>query len=100
MSLTREDVKRLADLARLELSEEEASSAERELDAVLGYVERLTKIPTEGVEPHAMPARAEGWRADDAYECDELTRELLLSNFPERKGDLLHVPPVFIKPKG
>ncbi|MEO5927447.1 MAG: Asp-tRNA(Asn)/Glu-tRNA(Gln) amidotransferase subunit GatC [Patescibacteria group bacterium] len=99
MSLTREDVKRLADLARLELSDEEAARAEKELDAVLGYVDRLTKIPTEGVEPQTMPARAEGWRSDDAFECDDLTHELLLSNFPERKGDLLHVPAVFTAPK-
>lgn len=99
MSLTKEDVKRLADLARLELSEDEANRAERELDAVLGYVDRLTKVHTEGVEPHAMPARAEGWRADDAVECDDLTHELVLSNFPDRKGNLLHVPAVFTSPK-
>ena len=99
MSLTREDVKRLADLARLELTEDEAARAEKELDAVLGYVDRLTKIQTEHVEPYALPAQAEGWRADDAMECDELTHELVLSNFPDRKGDLLHVPAVFASPK-
>src|SRR5689334_8087723 len=99
MSLTREDVKRLADLARLELSEEELAHSEKELDAVLGYVDRLQKVRTDGVEPQTMPARAEGWRPDTDLPCDDLTRELLLGNFPSRKGDLLHVPPVFEKPK-
>ncbi|MFA5935686.1 MAG: Asp-tRNA(Asn)/Glu-tRNA(Gln) amidotransferase subunit GatC [Patescibacteria group bacterium] len=100
MSLTREDVKRLADLARLNMPEEELARAEKELDAVLGYVDRLQKVQTENVEPHTMPARAEGWRTDADLSCDDLTRELILSNFPSRKGDLLSVPPVFDKPKG
>jgi aspartyl-tRNA(Asn)/glutamyl-tRNA(Gln) amidotransferase subunit C len=100
MSLTKDDVKRLADLARLELSDDETSRMERELDAVLGYVDRLQAIRTDEVEPHAMPPRASGWREDVAMEVDDVTRELVLSNFPSRKGDLLSVPAVFAKPKG
>ena len=100
MPVTRDDVKRLADLARLELTDEEAASAERELDAELGYVDRLKEVDTAGVEPMTMPARAEGWRADVALPCDELAREIILSNFPSRKGDLLQTPGVFENPKG
>lgn len=99
MSLTREDVKRLADLARLELSDEEQAGAEKELDAVLGYVERLQAVKTAGVEPQTMPEKT-AWRKDVAMPADELARELILSNFPSRKGELLHVPAVFEKPKG
>jgi len=100
MALTRDDVKGLADLARLELSEDELSTAEKELDSVLGYVDRLQQIDTKGVEPMTMPAKAEGWRADVEFACDDATRELILSNFPERRGDLLKTPGVFEKPKG
>lgn len=99
MAITHEDVQRLADLARLQLSDEEIARMERELDAVLGYVDRLQAVHTEGVEPHTMPPRATDWRADEVFASDDLTRELLLSNFPSRKGDLLSVPAVFLKPK-
>lgn len=100
MPLTRDDVKRLADLARLELSETELANAEKELDSVLGYVNRLGEIDTKGVEPMTMPAKAEGWREDVAFPTDEVERELILSNFPARRGDLLKTPGVFEKPKG
>lgn len=99
MSLTRDDVKRLAELARLELSDAEAEKAETELDAVLGYVERLAQIDTAGVEPAMPPAKEQGWREDVAIPCDDLGHELILGNFPARKGNLLHTPGVFAAPK-
>lgn len=99
MKLSREDVKGLADLARLELTKEELKAAERELGAILGYVDRLSAVDTEGVLPMTMPPKAEGWRHDVALPCDAAARELILSNFPARKGDLLKTPGVFEKPK-
>lgn len=99
MSVTPKEVKDLADLARLELGEVELAKSEHELEAVLKYVDRLTKIDTTGVEPQAMPAQAAGWRVDVAVEGDDVTRELVLSNFPSRKQNLLHVPAVFENPK-
>lgn len=100
MSLTREDVISLAGLARLDLSPEEIAAAEKDLDAVLGYVDRLKAVETSGVPPMTMPAKATGWREDVALPCDEATRETILANFPDRKGDLLKTPGVFEKPKG
>jgi aspartyl-tRNA(Asn)/glutamyl-tRNA(Gln) amidotransferase subunit C len=99
MALSREDVKRLADLARIRLSDEEMERAEKELDSVLGYVDRLQQVDTTGVDPFTPPVRSE-WREDVALPCDDLAHELILSNFPARKGDLLQTPGVFEKPKG
>jgi aspartyl-tRNA(Asn)/glutamyl-tRNA(Gln) amidotransferase subunit C len=99
MTLTRDEVRQLADLARLDLSEEELAMAEQDLDKILGYVDRLKKVETEGVEPFTMPARTE-WRPDVELPCDYAAREIILSNFPERVGDLLKTPGVFDKPKG
>lgn len=99
MSLTREEVKQLADLARLELSDAELARAEKDLDAVLGYVERLQQVKTGDAEPQTMPEKS-AWRADEATPSDDLSRELILSNFPSRKGELLRVPAVFENPKG
>ncbi len=99
MSLSREDVLHLAELARLAVSEEEIEGARQDLESILGFVDRLKEVDTKDVEPMSMPARTE-WREDVALPCDELARELILSNFPERKGDLLATPGVFEKPKG
>ncbi len=100
MSLTREDVSALAHLARIGLSEDELARAEKELEGVLGYVDRLRKVDTTGVEEAAPPAvQAASFRPDEVTECDEVGRQLILSNFPERQDDLLKVPAVFEAPK-
>jgi len=99
MALTRDEVRQLADLARLDLSDDELAAAEQDLDKILGYVDRLKQVETQGVEPFTMPARHE-WRPDVALPCDHAACEIILSNFPERNGDLLKTPGVFDKPKG
>ncbi len=98
MKLNQEDVKHLAELARLDLSEPEAKKMSEEFGSILGYVERIQKVDTGKVEPFTMPAK-EDWRPDVAFESDEATRELILSNFPGRTGDLLQAPGVFENPK-
>ncbi|MDQ7814936.1 MAG: Asp-tRNA(Asn)/Glu-tRNA(Gln) amidotransferase subunit GatC [Patescibacteria group bacterium] len=100
MNLTKEDVLHLAELARLELTAEELEHTEKELDKILGYVERLQEIDASGVEAASMSPKGEGWRKDVALACDEYTRELILANFPDKKTDLLKTPGVFEKPKG
>jgi aspartyl-tRNA(Asn)/glutamyl-tRNA(Gln) amidotransferase subunit C len=44
-------VKRIAHLARLRISSQEAQSLQRELNGILAFVEELNAIPTDGVEP-------------------------------------------------
>ena len=100
MSLTRQDVEHLAELSRLALSEEELQRMQTDLDSILGFVDQLQEVDTTNVEPMSMPAKAEGWREDVARPSDDTTRDLILSNFPQRKGDLLKTPGVFEKPKG
>ena len=100
MSLTRQDVEHLAELSRLALSEEELKQMQSDLDGILGFVDQLKEIDTTNVEPMSMPAKAEGWREDVAVPSSEATRDLIIANFPQRKGDLLKTPGVFEKPKG
>ena len=99
MKLTETEVAHLAQLSRLELPAEEIARMTDEFAAILGYVERIQRVDVEGVEPFAMPDRKDGWRADVASEVDDVTRELILANFPERAGDLLAAPGVFQIPK-
>jgi aspartyl-tRNA(Asn)/glutamyl-tRNA(Gln) amidotransferase subunit C len=98
MSLSRDDIKRLADLARLDLPADQAEKLRGELDRILGYVDRLQKIKTDGVaETSTVPQ--ESLRSDVAFPVDEEERELILSDFPARVGDALQTPAVFEKPK-
>lgn len=53
MALTIEDVKKVAHLARLQLSEEELHQYREQLSDVLAYVERLNELDLEGVPPTA-----------------------------------------------
>ncbi|HEU0050794.1 MAG TPA: Asp-tRNA(Asn)/Glu-tRNA(Gln) amidotransferase subunit GatC [Patescibacteria group bacterium] len=98
MSLTKEEVARLAALSRLCLAEEEMEKMRHELDRVLEYVDRLQKIDTEHV-PETGTRPKEFLREDVALPADEAARSLIISNFPDRVGNALQVPAVFEDPK-
>lgn len=58
MSLALSDVKRLAILAQLELSEEQACSTLEKLNGIFALVEQMKAVDTTGVEPLAQPITA------------------------------------------
>lgn len=98
--MTLEEVRALADLARIELKPEEERRFAQELERILGYVGRLSKVETEGVPEAEVGGVPHPLRSDEPAMIDEAARELILSNLPARNGDLLSVPAVFEKPKG
>ena len=53
MSLTLEDVARIARLARIELSAEERETTRDQLNGILGFIEQLQAVDTTGIEPMA-----------------------------------------------
>ena len=71
MSLTAADVRRIAQLARLELSQDEAAHTLEQLNGVFGLIEQLVAVDTRGVEPMThtqdMVLRL---RADEVVEPD------------------------------
>lgn len=87
------EVERIAALARLDLSADEAKTAAAELEAILDYVESLQALDTTGVEPttHAIPL-ATPLREDRA--APALDPERALANAPERDGFAFVVPKV------
>jgi aspartyl-tRNA(Asn)/glutamyl-tRNA(Gln) amidotransferase subunit C len=91
--ITRDEVERVAALARLLLSDEEAERMAAELDTILEYVETLGQLDTNGVEPtsHVIPL-ATPLRQDRAVA--PLDSELALANAPEREGSAFVVPKV------
>ena len=82
MKITRTEVEHVGRLARLALSAEELDSLTGEMDAILGYVEQLATLDTEGIVPtaHAVPM-------ENAFRPDEVkagfTPEQALSNAPD-----------------
>ena len=96
MELTREQVKHIATLARLELSDEEIARYQSELARILDYVGQLQEVDTSGVEPTAqVTGLLNRLREDKAVSVDAETRRRLLSAAPEREGDYFKVKAVF-----
>lgn len=93
MGLTLDDVRRLAELARLELTEDEMRALVKELNGILRYADRLQQLDTNGVEPtlHAVPL--ENVLREDCVR-PSLPVDETLSNAPDRSGDYFRVPRV------
>ncbi|MGB0595339.1 MAG: Asp-tRNA(Asn)/Glu-tRNA(Gln) amidotransferase subunit GatC [Rubripirellula sp.] len=93
MSLTDQEVRKLALLARLEITDEEVATVRPQLDSILGFVERLSGLETEEVEPMTTALDVENrWRADQCV--DGLTNQQALENAPAKDDACFLVPPV------
>jgi aspartyl-tRNA(Asn)/glutamyl-tRNA(Gln) amidotransferase subunit C len=93
MSLTPEEVRWVAHLARLELTDAELATMTPQLSAILDYVNQLQQVNTDGVEPmaHAVEVR-NVFRADEP--APSLPVDAALANAPQRRGDFYAVPAV------
>lgn len=93
MSLSADDVRWVAHLARLELSDAELATMTRQLGAILDYVQQLQQVPTDDVEPLAHPLPLENVFRDDQL-TGSLPTEAALANAPQLHGDFYAVPAV------
>ena len=93
MSVDTATVKRIASLARIAITDEDAARMAPELGNILGWIEMLGEVDTTGVEPmtHAI-AQKNAFRADAVGES--LPVETALANAPETRGNCLEVPKV------
>lgn len=89
--ISKETVKRIADLSRLELSSEEIADYTKQLSAILQHFEELNQLDTKGIEPLVTPTPIESYMQEDAV---KQTAQELLSNAPDKSGNLYKVPPV------
>jgi len=96
MAISKEEVRHIAELARLELSEEEISRFQKELSSILDYFSKLREVDTKGIEPTYQTTKLENvFREDRVEEKGGLTQEEVLSNAPEKKDGYIKVKPVF-----
>ncbi len=92
MSISREDVLHVAELARLALEEEEVERLRQQLSAILEAVGKVSELDLSGVEPTSHPLRLENvWDADEPR--PSLPLEVALANAPAREADAFRVPP-------
>lgn len=91
MSIAREEIKHIAELARLKLSEEEMTKFGSQLDSILKYVGQLDEVDTKKVEPTAqVSGLSDVWRTDEVREWDKAEVEAAL-NQNEREGGQIKV---------
>jgi aspartyl-tRNA(Asn)/glutamyl-tRNA(Gln) amidotransferase subunit C len=94
-----EEVREIATLSRLRLSDEEVANLTQDLDSILGYVAELAALDTASVEPmtHAVPFDCP-LRSDEVR--PSLSLEEALANAPRREASFFQVPRIVPGPAG
>ena len=93
MSLEPAAIRRIARLARLGIDDAEIDRLQVELGSILVWIEQLSELDVEGIEPISGVGHA-GLRMRDDVVTDGARREVVLSNAPDRDGPFFSVPKV------
>ena len=93
MKINQQDVEHVARLARLSLNPDDLKTMTGQMDAILGYVDKLNELDTTGIEPmaHAVPM-------SNAFRDDQITEpigvERALQNAPQKTDNYFKVPKI------
>ncbi len=90
MQLTKEQVKKLSELCRIELTEAEVQKFQKEIGTVLDYVSELQKVDTAGIEEISQVTGLTNILREDRERASEI-RDAIIERFPERKDDFLKI---------
>ena len=93
MSLSKDDVRKIAYLARIRVPEERLEPLAGELNNIVGWVEQLQEVDTNGVEPMTSMVDIETPMRDDVV-TDGDVMEKVLANAPDRNDAFFGVPKV------
>lgn len=93
MSISRHDIQKVALLARLQLTEDELSKMTTELAQIVGYVDQLGEVDTNGIEPMAHAIEIANVFRNDMVE-ESLPRDEALANAPNHDERGYLVPAV------
>ena len=93
MKLTREEVRRVATLARLRLTMEEEERLTEQLDNILQYMEKLNQLDTSGVEPLAHAVDIVNALREDKV-TSRANPDALLANAPAKGDTFFQVPKI------
>ena len=91
--ITSNDVRKVAQLARLELSEDQIELYTSQLEKILGYVAQLEQVDTQDVAPTTRAVEVINVLREDLVKSTTIRNELL-DQAPEREGDFYRVPKI------
>src|SRR5437879_22774 len=94
MKVTDKDVSYIADLANLELTEQERTHMVRDLNSILDYIDRLNQLDTSNVSPMAQVLGSPSETTRDDVPRPSLPHNLALANAPDSDGVFFKVPKV------
>jgi aspartyl-tRNA(Asn)/glutamyl-tRNA(Gln) amidotransferase subunit C len=89
--LTKDDVLKLARLARIDLTDEEVAKFESEFNAILGYVEQLQDVDISGLKPTSQVTGLTNVMRKDKVKSYGYDPKALLKNVPNVSDDLIKV---------
>ncbi len=97
MKVTEQDVAYVAELANLELTSEEQARMLRDMNSILGHIDKLNELDTTGVEPmtQVFASKHEALRNDAVR--PSLDRAVVMKNAPKTDGSFFKVPKVIEK---
>lgn len=93
-AITVNDVKYVASLAKIAITDDEAARLTAELDTILGYVRQLEAVDTTGLEPTYQVTGLKNVTRPDEIIDYGTTREDLLKNAPRQRDGYIEVPKV------
>jgi len=92
MKIDKEQIQRIADLARLELSDDELEKYRNQISDILVYIDQLQEVNTDNIEPTAQITGLENvLREDEICEWDKEESEKALNQAPELKNNQVKV---------
>jgi aspartyl-tRNA(Asn)/glutamyl-tRNA(Gln) amidotransferase subunit C len=89
--ITVQDVKHVAKLARLSLTEDECTQFTEQLDKIMGYFDELQQVDTDGIEPMSHPIPKGNVLREDQI-VRSASREELMEGAPVKEGSFFRVP--------
>jgi aspartyl-tRNA(Asn)/glutamyl-tRNA(Gln) amidotransferase subunit C len=88
-----DEIKNLAKLARVSVTDDEAIKLGKDFENILKYIDQLSDINTDDVEPFNGPVINQ-FRDDVANLPDDTTHDLVVNNFPDTQDGFLKVPKI------
>ena len=87
------DVRKVAQLARLELPEDQIQTYTSQIEEILSYIDQLQEIDTKNVPPTTRAVEVVNSMREDLVEV-KCSREDILNQAPNREGDFFRVPKI------
>jgi aspartyl-tRNA(Asn)/glutamyl-tRNA(Gln) amidotransferase subunit C len=96
--LTKDQLKHLAELAKIEFTEEELESFLKDINQILSYVEEIQKLDLDQFEPMIGGILQKlCLREDEIARAESETKELIVEQFPDKEGNFLKTPRIITK---